>query len=396
MGWRRISRGRGPGAGRLAVTADLRYTRMAKVAVVLAQLRRPPQELWDRVVFAMEDQIMVACAAGHLLAEAGPGVLDGHADRLAAFLRHHRSADAYSPSLTDHVLVALVGLDDRRALPLLTARVADPARSPLGDAFAPTLARLPAAELLPALLSRLRAAPDGHSMEGALALLGRWGAPAGAAVPLLAPLLGGSYARGACEVLGRIGPAGAATADVLADLARGRTRPARQGWPDTANPWHGRQSAAWAHWRVTGDAGLALEVCGSFARAGLGGPVLRYLGDLGPAAAAHVDDVRALLDAPGAWTRVEAAGAFWRITGDPEPAVAVLLRELAPLRDARLTEPAGAAVRHLGAIGAPAAAAVPLLRDALADDRRAHERILFDERLCRSLETALDSIDGNI
>ncbi|MFJ7205418.1 hypothetical protein ACIQWR_17970, partial [Streptomyces sp. NPDC098789] len=96
---------------------------MQKIAVVLTRRRRPPQELWDQVVFALEDQIMVAAAAGNLLSEAGPGVLDGHADRLAAFLRHHRAADAYSPSLIDHILVALTGLDDRRALPLLTARV---------------------------------------------------------------------------------------------------------------------------------------------------------------------------------------------------------------------------------------------------------------------------------
>ncbi|MFD7032118.1 hypothetical protein ACFWAR_29220 [Streptomyces sp. NPDC059917] len=394
MGWRKILRGWEPGPGRLATTADLRYRRMGKVAVVLAQRRRPPQELWDRVVLSLEDQVMVACAAGHLLAQCGPSVLDGHADRLAAFLRHHRSTDAYSFELVDHVLAALAGLDDRRALPLLTARVADPSRSLLRPAYAPTLARLP--ELLPSVLTRMRAAPGDHYIESSLALLGQWGARAGAAVPLLAPLLGGPYARVACEVLGRIGPAGAATADVLADLARARTRPARQGWPDTANPWHGRQSAAWAHWRVTGDPGTALEVCGSFARAGLGGPVLRYLGDLGPAAAAHVDDVRTLLDAPGAWTRVEAASAFWRITGDPEPAVAVLRRELAPLRDARLTEAAGAAVRHLGAIGAPAAAAAALLREALADDRRVDQGMLADERLCRSLETALDAIEGNI
>nr|WSW47934.1 hypothetical protein OG296_35300 [Streptomyces sp. NBC_01001] len=64
----------------------------------------------------------------------------------------------------------------------------------------------------------------------------------------------------------------------------GEARPRRFAFdPDRPpNRWHGEQTAAWAHCRITGDAELALRVSGAAVRAGLGRPVLRYLADLGP------------------------------------------------------------------------------------------------------------------
>ncbi|MER5733555.1 hypothetical protein ABT084_35365 [Streptomyces sp. NPDC002138] len=403
MGWLKIMRGRDgrrKPSWRAEAAQDRRWREMHAVAQALRDSRRPQHALWERIVASLEDRDFVAIgAADGLLAEAPPEALAGHADRLAAFLRRYRQADAYGPSITASVLIALAGLGDRRALPLLTARLADHSHHFIHEEFAPALARLPVQELLPRVRTRLRLAPGHYGHATAVALLGLWGPAAAPAVPEVVPLLDGGYARAACEVLGRIGPGAVAAADVLAGHARGHTRPGLPVPPGAPNPWHGRQSAAWAHWQVTGDDGLALEVCGSFARKGLGGPVLRYVGDLCPAAAAYVDDVRALLDAPGAWTRVEAAHALWRITGDPGPSVPVLVRELAPLREASLTDPAEAAVRHLGEIGAPAAAAAPLLRELYADGRRATHRsgrrILCDERLRRSLETALGGIEKN-
>ncbi|MCX4632113.1 hypothetical protein [Streptomyces sp. NBC_01443] len=76
-------------------------------------------------------------------------------------------------------------------------------------------------------------------------------------------------------------------AGLLARLAMGEARPRRFAFdPDRPpNRWHGEQTAAWAHCRITGDPELALRVSGAAVRAGLGRPVLRYLADLGPQAA---------------------------------------------------------------------------------------------------------------
>ncbi|MBT2451321.1 hypothetical protein J7F03_30480 [Streptomyces sp. ISL-43] len=192
-----------------------------------------------------------------------------------------------------------------------------------------------APELLPDFRKRLAEGPEARGVAKVLQVLALWGPVAAPAAPELAGLLDTGHARPAAEALGRIGPAAAAAADVLAGLARGDQSPWRFG-PGTERspkPWQGAQTAAWAHWRVTGDPELALRVTGAAVRAGPGRPVLRYLADLGPLAAPYADAVRPLLDCPGEWSRVGAAGAWWRITGDAAPAVATLLPELRPLGD---------------------------------------------------------------
>ncbi|WP_392674854.1 hypothetical protein [Streptomyces sp. LN785] len=117
--------------------------------------------------------------------------------------------------------------------------------------------------------------------------------------------------------------------------------------------------------------------------------MLRYLADLGPLAASYADAVRPLLDCPGEWSRVGAAEAWWRITGDPAPAVAALLPELAPLAAFRTSPPLLRTVRVLGAIGEPAAAALPALRAVTASRRRCNANILRDDELCRTAREAL-------
>ncbi|MEV0409643.1 hypothetical protein AB0I68_02250 [Streptomyces sp. NPDC050448] len=192
-----------------------------------------------------------------------------------------------------------------------------------------------------------------------------------AAVPEVLPYLESPYAYDALRVLGRIGPPAAVAADRLAAYATGRAPQARR---------HHLRRAAWAHWRATGDPTLALDVCGAAVGSGSGSHGLPFLTDLGPPAAAHTDPVRGLMESPGAWTRVAAAYAYWRMTGDLEPAVPVLLAEV----DREWTGlPAREALRRLGEIGAPAAAAAPLLRRILApEERLSHpyegERILAD------------------
>ncbi|MGW7440314.1 hypothetical protein [Streptomyces sp. NPDC054849] len=229
-----------------------------------------------------------------------------------------------------------------------------------------------------------RRAPDGG------------GTPAAApAAPELAGLLTTPAARPAAEALGRIGPAAASAArtrgvagpvaGVLAGLALGDT--------DRPGPrWRGAQTAAWAHWRITGDPDLALRVCGAAARAGLGRPVLRYLADLGPLAAPYADAVSPLLTCPGEWSRVGAAEAWWRITGDAAPAVDALVPELAPLAGHGVTPLVLRTVRTLGAIGRPAAAALPVLQAVTSSRRRYGGDILRDEELTRVAREALSGL----
>ncbi|MFJ6049452.1 hypothetical protein [Streptomyces sp. NPDC092307] len=138
-------------------------------------------------------------------------------------------------------------------------------------------------------------------------------------------------------------------------------------------------------------------MCAAAVRSGTASHGLPFLADLGPAAAAHADAVRGLMESPGAWTRVAAAHAYRRITGDPEPAVPVLLAEVDPAWTGHPALPVREAVRLIGEIGAPAATAVPLLVGILAQQERLtypyeRVRILADTGYVRTLTEALERI----
>lgn len=94
---------------------------------------------------------------------------------------------------------------------------------------------------------------------------------------------------------------------------------------------------------------------------------------------------------PGEWSRVGAAEAWWRITGDAAPAVAALLAELAPLAGHPTTPLVLRTVRILGAIGGPAAAALPALHEVTTSPRR-YGDIRVDEELHRAARQALTAI----
>ncbi|MFJ3924345.1 hypothetical protein [Streptomyces sp. NPDC090022] len=386
---------------------DRRRQEVTAAAWMVRTFRSAPQEYWDELAVAACDEHL-AYGVAETVAEAGQAVA-AHADRLLACVRRRlghgrfprlwRDAPRAHDGVAGDLLLALAGLGDVRAAPLLGASLEQGSLRLLDRRHAPTVAALPAAALLPALRASLRTAPERDGHQTSLDVLGLWGPAAAAAVPELLVHTQGLHARPAVEALGRIGPGAADAAEVLADLAAGRLRP--YGWDPDARPWHGDQAAAWAHWRVTGDDTAALAVCGAAARAGLGRPVLRYLADLGPAAARYADAVRALLDAPGRWTRVGAAHAWWRITGEAGPAVPVLVRELDQLeRDPTefYAVPTLEAVGHLGAIGTPAAAAAPVLHRLLSARRRTVRRwpclpnILEDEALRRALTTTLTAV----
>ncbi len=201
------------------------------------------------------------------------------------------------------------------------------------------------------------------------------------AFPEVVRSLDSPYPHDALRALGRTGPPAGVVADRLA--AYGGTH---------------QRMAAWAHWRVTGDPTLALDVCGAAVRSGTASHGLPFLADLGPLAAAHAGPVRRLMGSPGAWTRTYAAYAYWRITGDPDPAVPVLLAEVDPAWSGRPDLPVQEAVSRLGEIGAPAAEAAPLLRRILAQEERLSRpfervRILADQAYVRTLTEALERID---
>ncbi|MFE5829228.1 hypothetical protein ACFQ8W_03035 [Streptomyces sp. NPDC056508] len=227
------------------------------------------------------------------------------------------------------------------------------------------------------LLGIRRLLLDSAGKEGlrpVLTTLASWGPAASGAVPELVSTLATRNVRWACDALGGIGPAAAPAADTLDRFARGVAQPPRHDGgiplPNGVRRWHGAQNAAWAHWRTTGDPRVFLAFAEDAASRGLGCADLGRLAELGPRAARCATALRPLLESPGPWTRVQAAHAWWRITGDTDAAVPVLLAALEPLRTGDADGPRRAAVRHIARIGAPAAAAAPLLEAALSSDRR--------------------------
>ncbi|MFJ9596071.1 hypothetical protein ACIRS3_25340 [Streptomyces virginiae] len=261
--------------------------------------------------------------------------------------------------------LALAGTGDLRALPALHS-LAEHGGLPYGRPEARVMAALPPAELAAVMRTRLRRDGDNyHGNTTALEVLALCGSDAALAVEDVAMRLETPYATG-------------------------RGRRAGGSYP---------RRAAWAHWRVTGDPMLALDVCGAAVRSGTASHGLPFLADLGPLAAAHAAPVRRLMESPGAWTRTYAAHAYWRITGDPGPAIPVLLAQVDPAWDGGSALPVREAVRILGEIGAPAVSAAPLLRRILAQEERlgrprAGVRILADQAYVRTLTEALEGIDG--
>jgi hypothetical protein len=367
---------------------DLRPWAPRAATAVLERWRLPMPRLWAAVAAGLTDDdkgVRKECA--ELFVAAGPAVTGEHADALRdAALRDGLEAAA--------VALALIG--DERALPSLERRLATRRIGSFGivgayrqilfsDLLEPV--REYADRLLPAIRAVLAdTAADPADM---LAGLATWGPACAAAVPELATLLTGRHAEGACAVLGAIGPQAAPLAGELRELALGRRRPE----PVRAPVWHGTQRAAWAHWRVTGDPGVALAVIGAAVRRGPGHALLRCLAELGPAAGAYALDVRELLALPGDWNRAEAAHAYWRITGDPGPAVPALLAVLEPLRSGRTGPAVLRAVHHTGALGSAAAPMLPLLAEVIAARHRftdplSRRPILDDEALLHAARTA--------
>ncbi|QES46610.1 hypothetical protein DEJ50_00845 [Streptomyces venezuelae] len=366
--------------------AGLRRAAVLAAGARLRYWRGPAPELWETVAAGLDDEPEVASASVGVLAGGGAAAAP-YADRL---VRHvERTGGAAGGRDADTALRALVGVADDRAAGWYAARLGSHWLdvAPVPVSWAPLL--------LPVFRRRL--ADDGGQPQAVpriLRTLAEWGPAASPAVPELVGLLDTPFARAAAEALGAIGPAAATGSAAATGRAAGRLAALATADPGPGrHPWHGgAQTAAWAYWRITGDPEPALQVCGAAARAGLGQPVLRYLADLGPQAAAYADAVRPLLTCPGQWSRVGAADAWWRITGDAGPAVEALLPELAPLAGHSAPPLVLRTVRILGAIGGPAVAAVPVLHEVASSPRR-YGGIPADEELLRAVREALTAIE---
>ncbi|MFJ7207114.1 hypothetical protein ACIQWR_26715 [Streptomyces sp. NPDC098789] len=356
---------------------ELRRAAVMAAGARLRYWRDPAPDLWEAVAAALDEPEVAAAALDVFL--RGGGVAAPYADRLVRYVERNWLRGTRTHKV-DTAIRALIALGDDRAVPWY-AYVQ-------GDRFL-EVDSVPvrwAPRLLPVLRRQLAAGSPARDVPEILRTLARWGPAAAAAVPELTDLLDTGHARPAAEALGRIGPAAGGAAGVLAALATTAHTP----W---AGPlWRGAQSAAWAHWRVTGDPELALRVCGAAVRRGPGRPVLRHLADLGPLATAYADAVRPLMTCPGEWSRVGAAEAWWRITGDATPAVEVLLPELAPLAEHEVTPLVLRTVAALGAIGRPASAALPALLAVTSSPRRYGGAVPYDEELTRTARAALAGI----
>ncbi|MFB7619002.1 hypothetical protein [Kitasatospora sp. NPDC056181] len=324
--------------------------------------RAPLAELYALVANCLDHPSwQVRERALRLITEAGSAAAP-YADRLAVSMR-----PGSLPYEGGREALALAHLGDRRVPDFLRERF----RTALCNVALGRLLGTYGAEAA-TLLPVVRAAASLQNAvvsAAALEALAGWGPAAAPAVPELTGALDSAEARRAAAALGAVGPAADRAAPRLRELAEGVGVPAVTPGPrdPRALPWHGAQTAAWAHWRITGEHRLALRVLGEAVEAGPGRPHLRYLADLGPLASRHAEAVRALLDHPGDWTRVEAAHAWWRLTGEPGPAVEVLAGELA---SARPTDELPAVLRYLTGIGGPAAAAAPVLEAYLSGHRR--------------------------
>jgi hypothetical protein len=335
--------------------AAQRVNAMTLAAELLSLWRRPPDGLWELVLDTLTDaDAEPRNSAGAIVARAGETIAP-FTGRLIEYLDSHRCD-----------LTGTTGI---------LAHLAHPA-----DKVLTALRRLGVEPPGPALR------PDGkpyadQSAEGQVAEL--------------TDMLNGPIAHRAADELGSRGPAAAAAAGILADLARSTRTPPRP-CGSVRTDWPGRQAAAWAHWRITADPQLALPILGAAAEAGYCRPALRYLGDLGPLAAAHAHAVRALIELPGQWNQIESAYAHWRLTGHPSPAVPALARHLRGLSRRDFTPACIRAMRYLGQIGPDAAEAEPelteLLTVLLTAPRRIGRTVLEDEELLQTARQALQEL----
>jgi hypothetical protein len=160
-----------------------------------------------------------------------------------------------------------------------------------------------------------------------------------------------------------------------------------------------RAVASWAYWRTSGEPEPALRILQGTIHGEHGSAELRWLADLGALATDSLNRIEWLCRSRDDWTRTEAAYALWRIAGDADEAVAVLLDVVLPLAEGRTLPVIPRALECLAEIGPAAHVAAPLIRAVLLSDRRFAyfgdwRTITEDEELQALARTALLRVTG--
>ncbi len=355
---------------------DARVATMDQAGRVLAEWRTVTGAMLPFLGDHLDDaEPEVRYRAAFLLACLGTEAA-GYADALAALAGDGTMRDtAGRITVADAAVWALARLHDPRCLPGLVERLTgDRLGYPTaamhgggGGTFTPWLPAVHevlipldghAAVLIEAVTSRLAAArADRVTAMNLCAVVAAWGAAAQHALPAVAPLLASTdpyVLAAAARAVGGCGPAAAEYAGAL------RHRAGEQ------------PEAAWALWRTGADPELGRD---ALIRQMTTHPrqrqALALLAELGPEAAQCVAHLRRAAGAGEQWVQVESAYALWRITGEPTPAIALLTELARPLAEGECLPVWVAAMRHLAAIGEPAAAAAgDIARAVLGNPRR--------------------------
>ncbi|MFC5751825.1 hypothetical protein [Actinomadura rugatobispora] len=232
---------------------------------------------------------------------------------------------------------------------------------PPGIAAALVPMRAHAAALLPPLRARLRDHQDGAATL--LRVLARWEDDAAPALPEIMPLLETGAHDAAVSALAATGSAeAAAVLEGLLDRPPGRL--------PTWNPGLSRLGEARAHWRLTGDPGRFAAALDAVFRPEHVQAHWRDLAALGPDAAAFTGRLRPLLAHRDLLKRVAAAYALFKITGDAGQARDILWEAVHPIAARSHSEVAWTALRHLTETGPAQPRMRPILEEILASDRR--------------------------
>ncbi|MFF4341144.1 hypothetical protein ACFY00_14550 [Kitasatospora sp. NPDC001540] len=385
-----------------------RAAALEQAGALLAEWRSPTADLLPVLAARLDDPAPeVRRLALDLLACLGPAAVTPHADRIAALLEDDPVADT--------ALWALARGGDPRCVPALRGAPAGFGSSgqhfglgvrghwPVLPALHEVLALLPghAQDLMPVVEQELARQGDRTVAHRFGTVLAGWGTASRTAVErlldLLAEELSWAPAAGALALLGP-GVLGADAAARAREMLYARMNGA-DGGTDTgagAGAGAGAGTAAWACWRLGGDPEAAVDALAAH----LHRPAaLRMLADLGPHAARCAGRLRVRAADRDAWVGVEAAGALWAATGEAEAAVPALLSALRGLEEGRHLPVMPTAVRQLARIGPAARPAAPLLRAALAGDRRLRSNAAWrgfveDEELRTAAAEALVAVQG--
>ena len=231
----------------------------------------------------------------------------------------------------------------------------------LADVLAPM--RDHAEELMPALRRRLSQTVDVPEFHTLTEVLAKYSRPSLAALPELRAMLDTSQAELACGVLGALGKD---AIDIAEDLRRLAVSAETESTESTAIPWaYFRVTGDADPLLAAIDLSQGFETAHETFRhlADLGTRAISQADDL----ARLLRSDRSWWDS---WTGVEAAHAHWRLTGESELCLEVFDAALDPLREGKQLPVSRQVLRYLPEFGPAAARFTSLLEDTVNRDDR--------------------------